>query len=166
MESFLIYRNEGGFVVKKTYFATNADVERLRSFFGQANKKDDKINELYEQFMILEDDGEIQAVIGYEQKGENALIRSCLFTPIVDNKTFLYFFEMFLQYMKEKSIGQVYLLTNHPQSVTIFQFFNFITVEKHKVPEDIQQLEHFCENIKQQNVIILNCQLFTKLSTD
>ncbi|EEL48360.1 MULTISPECIES: hypothetical protein [Bacillus cereus group] len=152
--------------MRKIYFATKDDVERLHSFFGQANKKDDKINELYGQFMILEDNGEIQAVIGYEQNGENALIRSCLFTPAVDNKTFLYFFEMFLQYMKEKSICQVYLLTNHPQSVTIFQFFNFTPVEKEQVPNDIQQLEHFCENIKQQNVIILNCQLFTKLSTD
>ncbi|MBO1579668.1 mechanosensitive ion channel protein [Bacillus sp. XF8] len=152
--------------MKKTYFATKNDVERLYSFFGQANKKDDKINELYEQFMILEDEGEIQAVVGYEQKGDNALVRSCLFTPTVDNKTFLYFFEMFLQYMKEKNIQQLYLLTNHPQSVTIFQFFHFTTVKKDKVPEDIQQLEHFCENIKQQNVIILNCQLFTKLSTD
>ena len=152
--------------MKKTYFATKDDVDRLHSFFGQANKKDDKINELYGQFMIMEDNGEIQAVIGYEQKGENALIRSCLFTPAVDNETFLYFFEMFLQYMKEKNIWQVYLLTNHPQSVTIFQFFNFISVEKDQVSDDIQQLEHFCENIKQQNVIILNCQLFTKLSTD
>ena len=152
--------------MKKTYFATNADIERLHSFFGQANKKDDKINELYEQFMILEDEGEIQAVIGYEQKGMHALVRSCLFTSTVDNKTFLYFFEMFLQYMKEKSMQQLYLLTNHPQSVTIFQFFDFTTVEKDKVPDDIKQLEHFCENIKQQNVIILNCQLFTKLSTD
>ncbi|PFA14541.1 mechanosensitive ion channel protein [Bacillus cereus] len=152
--------------MRKIYFATKDDVERLHSFFGQANKKDDKINELYGQFMILEDNGEIQAVIGYEQNGENALIRSCLFTSAVDNKTFLYFFEMFLQYMKEKSICQVYLLTNHPQSVTIFQFFNFTPVEKEQVPNDIQQLEHFCENIKQQNVIILNCQLFTKLSTD
>jgi len=152
--------------VKKTYFATKDDVDRLHSFFGQANKKDDKINELYGQFMIMEDNGEIQAVIGYEQKGENALIRSCLFTPAVDNETFLYFFEMFLQYMKEKNIWQVYLLTNHPQSVTIFQFFNFISVEKDQVSDDIQQLEHFCENIKQQDVIILNCQLFTKLSTD
>ncbi|MBO1624051.1 mechanosensitive ion channel protein [Bacillus arachidis] len=152
--------------MKKTYFATKDDVERLHSFFGQANKKDDKINELYGQFMIMEDNGEIQAVIGYEQKGENALIRSCLFTPAVDNETFLYFFEMFLQYMKEKNIWQVYLLTNHPQSVMIFQFFNFISVEKDQVSDDIQQLEHFCENIKQQDVIILNCQLFTKLSTD
>ncbi|KEK25503.1 mechanosensitive ion channel protein [Bacillus gaemokensis] len=152
--------------MKKIGFATEADIERLHSFFGQANKKDDKINELYEQFMMLEDDGEIEAVIGYEQEGEDVLIRSCLFTPNVDNQTFLYFFEMFLQYMKEKSIHQLYLLTNHPQSVTIFQFFHFTTVEKDKVPEDIQQLEHFCKNIKQQNVIILNCQLFTKLSTD
>ncbi|KFN01227.1 mechanosensitive ion channel protein [Bacillus clarus] len=152
--------------MKKLFFATEADVERLHSFFGQANKKDDKINELYEQFMLLEDEGEIQAVIGYEQSGEDVLIRSCLFTPVVDKQTFLYFFEMFLQYMKEKNIQQLYLLTNHPQSVTIFQFFNFTIVEKDKVAEDIQQFEHFCENIKQQNVIILNCQLFTKLSTD
>lgn len=81
--------------MRKIYFATKDDVERLHSFFGQANKKDDKINELYGQFMILEDNGEIQAVIGYEQNGENALIRSCLFTPAVDNKTFLYFLKCF-----------------------------------------------------------------------
>lgn len=68
--------------------------------------------------------------------------------------------------MKEKSIQQLYLLTNHPQSETIFQFFNFTPVEKEEVPTGIRQLEHFSENIKQQNVIILNCQLFTKLSTN
>ncbi|MGC9299319.1 mechanosensitive ion channel protein, partial [Bacillus cereus] len=86
--------------------------------------------------------------------------------PHVDKQTFLYFFEMFLQYMKEKSVQQLYLLTNHPQSVPIFQFFDFFTIEKDEVPEGIQQLEHFCKNIKEQNAIILNCQLFTKLSTD
>ncbi|MEB9437503.1 mechanosensitive ion channel protein [Bacillus cereus] len=152
--------------MKKVYFATKADVERLHSFFGQANKKDDKINELYAQFMILEEAEEIRAVIGYEQSGEDVLIRSCLFTPHVDKQTFLYFFEMFLQYMKEKSVQQLYLLTNHPQSVPIFQFFDFFTIEKDEVPEGIHQLEHFCKNIKEQNAIILNCQLFTKLSTD
>ena len=51
--------------------------------------------------MILEEAEEIRAVIGYEQSEENALIRSCLFTPNVDKQT-SYFFEMFLQYMKEK----------------------------------------------------------------
>lgn len=45
--------------------------------------------------MILEDGGEMQAVIGYEQKQEDALIRSCLFTPAVDNKMFLYFLKCF-----------------------------------------------------------------------
>lgn len=152
--------------MKKVYFATKEDVERLHSFFGQANKKDDKINELYAQFIILEEAEEIRAVIGYEQSEENALIRSCLFTPHVDKQTFLYFFEMFLQYMKEKNIRQLYLLTNHPQSITIFQFFDFVTIEREKVPEGIRQLEHFCKNIKEPNAIILNCQLFTKLSTD
>ena len=63
--------------------------------FGQANKKDDKINELYAQFMILEEAEEIRAVIGYEQSGEDVLIRSCLFTPHVDKQTFLYFLKCF-----------------------------------------------------------------------
>lgn len=59
--------------MKKVYFATKADVERLHSFFGQANKKDDKINELYAQFMILEEAEEIRAVIGYEQSEKTHL---------------------------------------------------------------------------------------------
>ncbi|MGQ0518951.1 hypothetical protein ACT453_58425, partial [Bacillus sp. D-CC] len=42
-KSLLIYKKEEGFIMKKVYFATKADVERLYSFFGQANKKDDKI---------------------------------------------------------------------------------------------------------------------------
>ena len=35
----LSYIKEEGFIMKKVYFATKADVERLHSFFGQANKK-------------------------------------------------------------------------------------------------------------------------------
>ena len=65
-------------------------MERLHSFSDKLIK-DDKINELYAQFMILEEAEEIRAVIGYEQSEENALIRSCLFTPNVDKQTFLYF---------------------------------------------------------------------------
>ncbi len=64
-------------------------------FSDKLIKKDDKINELYAQFMILEEAEEIRAVIGYEQSEENALIRSCLFTPNVDKQTFLYFLKCF-----------------------------------------------------------------------
>ena len=80
--------------MKKVYFATKADVERLHSFSDKLIK-DDKINELYAQFMILEEAEEIRAVIGYEQSGEDVLIRSCLFTPHVDKQTFLYFLKCF-----------------------------------------------------------------------
>ena len=45
--------------------------------------------------MILEEAEEIRAVIGYEQSGEDVLIRSCLFTPNVDKQTFLYFLKCF-----------------------------------------------------------------------
>lgn len=152
--------------LKSVRFATKMDCEKIRDFLGQAKMEDDKINELYGQFMLLEEDGNIQAVIGYEQVEQDALIRSCLFTPAVDNVTFLHFFETFLQYTKEKSIRQLYLLTKHPQSLTIFQFFQFYPVDKEQVSEGIRRLEHFCKNVKQPKVIILNCQLLTKLSTD
>lgn len=152
--------------MKSIRFATKMDCEKIHDFLGQAKMEDDKINELCEQFLLLEEDGKIQAVVGYEQAGKDALIRSCLFTPAVDNITFLHFFQTFLQYTKEKSIRQLYLLTNHPQSLTIFQFFQFSPVDKEQVSEGVRQLEHFCKNVKQSNVIILNCQLLTKLSTD
>ncbi|MCP1126154.1 mechanosensitive ion channel protein [Bacillus sp. 3103sda1] len=152
--------------MKQIRFATKTDVERLHAFFGQAHMKEERLDQLYGNFMILEEEGQIQAAVGFEQAGTDALLRSCLFTPAVDKVTFLHFFETFLQYIKEKSIEQLYLLTKSPQSVTIFQFFQFEIVEKDVVSEEIQALEHFCKNIKQPNVIILNCQLFTKLSTD
>ena len=75
--------------------------------------------------MILEEAEEIRAVIGYEQSEENALIRSCLFTPNVDKQTFLYFLKCFAVY-ERKNIRQLYLLTNHPQSITIFQFLTLL----------------------------------------
>ena len=152
--------------MKQIRFATKTDVERLQAFFGQAHMKEERLDQLYGNFMMLEEEGQIQAAVGYEQIGNDALLRSCLFTPAVDNVTFLHFFETLLQYIKEKSIEQLYLLTNSPLSVAIFQFFQFEAVERDAVSEGIQTLEHFCENIKQPNVIILNCQLFTKLSTD
>ncbi|SFJ65957.1 MULTISPECIES: mechanosensitive ion channel protein [unclassified Bacillus (in: firmicutes)] len=152
--------------MKQIRFATKTDVERLETFFGQAHIKEERLDRLYRNFMILEEEGQIQAAVGYERVGSDALLRSCLFTPTVDKATFLHFFETFLQYMKEKSIEQLYLLTNSPQSVTIFKFFQFETVEKDVVSKEIQTLEHFCKNVNQPNVIILNCQLFTKLSTD
>lgn len=102
--------------MKKVYFATKADVERLHSFFGQANKKDDKINELYAQFMILEEAEEIRAVIGYERSGEDVLIRSCLFTPHVDKQTFLYFFvNVFAVYERKKC--STIVLTNKSSTI-------------------------------------------------
>ena len=67
--------------------------------------------------------------------------------------------------MKEKY--STIVLTN--KSSTIYNdlsVFDFVTIEKENVPEGIRQLEHFCKNIKEPNAIILNCQLFTKLSTD
>ena len=152
--------------MKQIRFATKADVGRLQTFFGQARMKEERLDQLCGNFMILEEEEQIQAAVGYEQAGRDALLRSCLFTPTVDKGTFLHFFETFLQYMKEKSIEQLYLLTNSPQSVTIFQFFQFETVEKDVVSKEIWMLEHFCKNVNQPNVIILNCQLFTKLSTD
>lgn len=112
--------------MKKVYFATKADVERLHSFFGQANKKDDKINELYAQFMILEEAEEIRAVIGYEQSEEHALIRSCLFTPNVDKQTFLLFFRNVFAVYERKKYSTI-VLTN--KSSTIYNnLSSFLTL--------------------------------------
>ncbi|MFD3446694.1 hypothetical protein ACFDTO_19030 [Microbacteriaceae bacterium 4G12] len=148
-------------------FATEQDVDKLLHFLGQARIHDIRIRELYSQFMLLEDEqNRIQAVIGYEQADCACLLRSLVLSPVVDQLQFLQFFQVFLEQLKEREIRELYLLTTNEVSLPLFQMFGFRVVEHSAVPLDITKLEHYVINKKQTNVIVLNCQLFTELSTD
>ena len=147
-------------------FASKQDVDNLLAFLGQVQIYDIRIPDMYSQFMLLEVDDAIQAVIGYERAGNAALLRSLVFSPNVDQMQLLGFLETFLEQLYKLEIEDLYLVTNSKNSVPLFGLFGFRLVDKDRVPAAIASLEHFAGSIERENSLILNCQLFTRISTD
>lgn len=137
-------------------FATEQDVDKLIRFLGQAEVNGKKVDRIYPQFMLLEDEnGVIQATIGYEKAGSDGLLRSLVLSPAVDKVQFLRFFQAFLIYIQQQGVEKLYLITNKKGSLPLFHTFGFTIVEKDNVPEGIQDLEHFQTSMKQQEAFVL-----------
>jgi N-acetylglutamate synthase-like GNAT family acetyltransferase len=138
-------------------FATEQDVDKLIRFLGQAEVNGEKIESIYPQFMLLEDkNGIIQATIGYERAGKSGMLRSLVLSPAVDKVRFLQFFQVFLAYIQEQGVEDLYLITDKKDSLPLFHTFGFKTVEKESVPNEIQELEHFISSVKRQEAYILS----------
>ncbi|MFX3624420.1 MAG: mechanosensitive ion channel protein [Ectobacillus sp.] len=148
-------------------FAAEQDVDKLVRFLGRAYADGTNIEKIYRQFMLMEDeDGDIQAVIGYEKAGSAGLLRSLVLSPTVDKPRFLQFFQTFLGHIIEQNVENLYLVTNKKSALPLFHKFGFYTVEKDGVIDEIAELSHFKSCIGQPEAFILNCQLLTKLPTD
>lgn len=147
-------------------FASKQDVDNLLAFLGQVQIYDERIPNMYSQFMLLEEDEAIQAVVGYERAGNAALLRSLVFSPNVDQMQLLGFLQAFLDQLHELRIQELYLVTSSKNSVPLFGLFGFKPVDKEQVPAAISSLEHFAGSIERENSFILNCQLFTRISTN
>jgi N-acetylglutamate synthase-like GNAT family acetyltransferase len=84
----------------------------------------------------------------------------------VEQIQLLGFIEKFLDQLHKREIEDLYLVTNSKNSVPLFGLFGFKLVDKVRVPVGIASLEHFAGSIERENSFILNCQLFTRISTD
>lgn len=147
-------------------FASKQDVDNLLAFLGQVPICDTRIPDMYSQFMLLEEDDAIQAVIGYERAGNAALLRSLVFSPNVEQMQLLGFLETFLEQLHKRGIEDLYLVTNSKNAMPLFGLFGFKLVDKVRVPAGIASLEHFSGSVERGNSLILNCQLFTRISTN
>lgn len=147
-------------------FASKQDVENLLAFLGQVQICDARIQNMYSQFMLLEEDAVIQAVVGYERAENAALLRSLVFSPNLDQMRLLGFLQTFLAQLHELGMEELYLVTNSKNSVPLFGLFGFKPVDKARVPAAIASLEHFTGSIERENSFVLNCQLFTRISTN
>ncbi|MBO9130085.1 mechanosensitive ion channel protein [Bacillus sp. 165] len=148
-------------------FVQDRDIEKLIKFLGRANVKEERLEKISHQFMILKDEKQdIIAVIGYEPEGDCALIRTLIMSPVVDKSKFVKFFEAFLQQLHKKKLQKLYLITNKPVSAELFRMFNFSSVDNSKVDLQIRNLDHYKKAMEQPNAFVLECELFTELSTD
>ncbi|MCP8967937.1 GNAT family N-acetyltransferase [Ectobacillus ponti] len=147
-------------------FARREDVPRLLEFLGQAGPVDERVQRIYPHFMLLEQDGAIQATIGCEQAGSVGLLRSMILSPSVDKGMLLQLLEIYLQQMQERGVTCMYLITTMPDALPLFRLFGFQAADTDEIPPQLAEIPHFQAGMKQPGASLLNCQLSTELPTD
>ena len=143
------------------------DFETIFSFLGQAGLSTTGLQEQQESFFILEDEvGEAKAVIGYEQSGNEALLRSLVVAPTIYSQHMVLFLQSVLEKLSEEMITHVYLLTRQNVVQDLFLLLGFQQTDEADVSENIKEMQHFQNTIKNENVLVYQKELYTKLSTN
>ncbi|PGS52727.1 GNAT family N-acetyltransferase [Bacillus sp. AFS041924] len=147
--------------------ANQEDFETIFSFLGQAGLSTNGLEEQQESFFILEDEfGKAQAVIGYEQDGEEALLRSLVVAPTIYSQHMVLFLQSVLEKLKEEMISKVYLLTRQHVVQDLFLLLGFGQVEQENVSNNIKEMNHYQTTITNEEVLVYQKELYTKLSTN
>jgi N-acetylglutamate synthase-like GNAT family acetyltransferase len=147
--------------------AIQTDFETIFTFLGQAGLSTSGLQEQQESFFIMEDEiGKAQAVIGYEQDGDEALLRSLVVAPTIYSQHMVLFLQSVLDKLKEESITNVYLLTKQHLVQDLFLLLGFQQVEQEDVSNNIKSMNHYQMTIKNEDVLVYQKELYTKLSTN
>ncbi len=144
-----------------------SDFQTIFSFLGQAGLSTNGLQEQQESFFILEDEvGTAQAVIGYEQYKNEALLRSLVVAPTIYSQHMVVFLQSVLDKLKEEMISRVYLLTKQNVVQDLFLLLGFQPTDEEDVSLHIKEMEHYQNTIKNENVLVYQKELYTKLSTN
>ncbi|WP_088070253.1 GNAT family N-acetyltransferase [Gottfriedia luciferensis] len=147
--------------------ALQEDFETIFTFLGQAGLSTIGLEEQQESFFIMEDEaGKAQAVIGYEQDGSEALLRSLVVAPTIYSQHMVLFLQSVLDKLKEEMVNQVYLLTRQHVVQDLFLLLGFEQVEQESVSNSIKEMKHYQTTIKNEEVLVYQKELYTKLSTN
>lgn len=147
--------------------STNEDFEVISTFLGQAGLSTSGLEEQQESFFLLEDEVEkAQAVIGYEQEGNDALLRSLVVSPTIYSQHMVLFLQSVLSKLSEQNINRVYLLTKQNVVQDLFLLLGFEQTEDKDVSNNIKEMNHYKTTIKNENILVYQKELYTNLSTN
>jgi N-acetylglutamate synthase-like GNAT family acetyltransferase len=140
--------------------ANRKDMNDLISFLVRANVGTDGIEQLIENFLIMEDEsGHIKATMGIEPYGDVGLLRSLVMAPTVSERQLFILFKQMLHLAEEKEINEVFLATNKQGAVMLVEFLGFQRVVSDEIPKRLLQSEHI------QHILTVDNSVFLKLST-
>jgi N-acetylglutamate synthase-like GNAT family acetyltransferase len=143
------------------------DFETIFTFLGQAGLSTKGLQNHQETFFIMEDEvGKAQAVIGFEKEGSEALLRSLVVAPTIYSQHMVLFLQCVLDKLKEQMITHVYLLTRQNVVQDLFLLLGFRQTEEEDVSRNIKEMEHYQITIKNENVLVYQKELYTSLSTN
>lgn len=143
------------------------DFETIFTFLGQAGLSTNGLQNHEETFFIMEDEvGKAQAVIGFEKDRSEALLRSLVVAPTIYSQHMVLFLQSVLEKLQEQMITHVYLLTRQNVVQDLFLLLGFQQTEEEDVSSNIKEMEHYQITIKNENVLVYQKELYTSLSTN
>lgn len=134
----------GGIVVGIVIrIATETDILPVQRLLIKAGLTERGIEQNITNFLVAESpDKQIIGTVGIEPVGQDALLRSLVFSSESWNaKIGLNFIELALSYGKQKNYSKIYLLTN--SSLPFFEYLGFNVVEDEEIPDHVKSSPHF-----------------------
>ena len=147
--------------------STREDQPVIYHFLGQAGLSTEGIEENEEAFFLMEDEtGAIQAIMGYEQDEKEVLLRSLVVSPTIYSQYMLLFLKSIMLKLSEKLVDNVYLLTKHSVVQDLFLQLGFQQVDEVDVSEEVKKMNHYQKTIQNEDILVYKIKVFTSLSTD
>lgn len=107
--------------------AQKNDYERILAFLNKAQLNVENISNCLENFLLVVDENnELKATIGFDLENKKALIRSLAILPTVTQKELLLLIEQCIILATKMEVDEIYLLAKQNTNAQLFYFFEFV----------------------------------------
>ncbi|PLT35879.1 GNAT family N-acetyltransferase [Bacillus sp. V5-8f] len=115
--------------------AEEKDVRDLEEFLAGANVSSDGVRNRFEYYLLARDkEGKMVAAVGLEPMKNIGLLRSLVFSPAFPHERIPALLQQILLVAKKHELHSVYLATNKPSSLPLFEALGFKLIEAEELP--------------------------------
>lgn len=123
--------------------AEEKDIHDLEEFLAGANVSSEGVRSKFEYYLLARDkDGKMVASVGLEPMKNIGLLRSLVFSPAFPYERIPALLQQILLVAKKHELHSVYLATNKPSSLQLFEALGFKQVEAEELPAAFYASEH------------------------
>lgn len=144
-------------MVYEARFATKNDVNPLKQFLKNARISFEGVEELFDYFIILENDKEeMVASLGIEPLQQIGLLRSFVMMPSVSEEGLFLLFEKMMQLAQKKQVKRLLLATNRSSSIPFLAALGFQTVDRAEVPAELSLSSHGKQLLQKDGITFMD----------
>ncbi|WP_010677211.1 GNAT family N-acetyltransferase [Bacillus timonensis] len=142
--------------MKQIRTANEQDIEKVKSFLGQADVSADRIESIIDHFILMEDaDQNILATLGVERIEKDGLLRSLVISPGVDQTNLLTLFKSVISLAKHKELSRLFLATNKQASIQFFAMLGFEQMDAGDLPDHIKGSNHITQLLEKADPMFM-----------
>ncbi|WP_243291981.1 hypothetical protein [Bacillus sp. FJAT-47783] len=136
--------------------AEQKDVGALKEFIGQAGLSTNGIENMIEQFVLLEcDERDIVGCIGIEMIKKDGLLRSFVASKHINEAHLVTLWQSIDLLVKHKNIQKIYLVTHTGASSEFLKLVGFKPIHIDQVPKHIENHQHLQTMMHNETAVVM-----------